>query len=198
MPHNFDHWTNENIVRLVRENPLAWVAPRDAAAFPALLPMLIECDADGAPVSLLGHMPKRHALVGAFKSDGAARFLFLGPHRYISPEHVSNKDWAPTWNYASAQIDGVVGIDDALTKGALEKLVDHMEKDRAQPWTTAFLGERYESLRRQVVGFRVKIERIRGRFKLGQDENDTVFDEIVKGLGNKEIAHWMRQFRSGR
>ena len=186
---------DEDIVRLIREYPLAWIVPHDPAVFPALLPMLVECDGAGAPVSLLGHMPKNHPLVSAFKADGRGRFLFLGPHGYISPELMSNKDWAPTWNYAAAQIDGDVKFEDTLIHEALETLVKHMEQGRAEPWTAAMLGERYSALSARVVGFRVRISGMRARFKLGQDEGDGAFGEIVDGLSDPHLSSWMKRFR---
>ncbi len=195
MPHIFEKYENDDVLKLIRENPVAWIVPEDQRTFPALLPMLVECDADGAPTSLLGHVPKHHALAEAFKARPSARFLFLGPHGYISPEHLSDKNWAPTWNYASVQIDGDVALDDSLTDEALETLVAHMEAGRADPWTVAHLGERYDSLRRRVIGFRAQITAIRARFKLGQDESAGAFDEILAGLPAPDLARWMRAFR---
>lgn len=192
----FDRWTHTDLADLIRQYPLAWVVPQAAGAVPMLFPMLVECDAVGKPVSLLGHLPKRHPLSHVFKSDGAATFLFLGAHGYISPEHLSNKNWAPTWNYASAQLDCVVELDADLTETALETLVDYMEKDRAQPWDISALGERYGALRSSVLGFRARILRMRGRFKLGQDEAETAFDEITQGLDDADLAEWMKRFRS--
>jgi transcriptional regulator len=198
MPSPFEQWKNEDVVRLIREHPMAWVVPKNQDAFPVLLPMLVECGADGAPASLLGHVPKHNPLAGTLLKDGAARFLFLGPHAYISPESMSDKDWAPTWNYASAQLDCVVDLDDRLTEEALEKLVSHMEEGRAQQWSVAMLGARYGKLRSQVIGFRARIVGMRARFKLGQDESETAFGEILEGLGDGDLADWMRRFREQR
>ncbi|MFC2952720.1 FMN-binding negative transcriptional regulator [Marinicaulis aureus] len=186
---------DQDIIRLIREHPLAWVLPQDQGVFPVLLPMLVECDATGAPVSLLGHVPKAHPLAVAFKSDGRARFLFLGPHGYISPELVSNKDWAPTWNYAALQIDGDVTIDEKLTDEALGALVEQMEQGRASPWSVSMLGDRYDLLRARVVGFRARISNIHARFKLGQDESQTAFGEIVDCLSDPDLSSWMKRFR---
>lgn len=195
MPGIFEQWRNEDVIRLIRENPLAWVVPADQSVFPVLLPMLVECNQAGTPVSLLGHVPKARPLAGALHRQGDARFLFLGPNAYISPEFVSDKNWAPTWNYASAQVDGMVEISDSLTEEALETLVSHMEEGRSEPWTTSMLGERYAKLRTQVIGFRARIERVRANFKLGQDESEPVFAEIADGLESPDLSGWMRRFR---
>lgn len=187
---------DQDIVRLIREYPLAWVVPQDHRVFPALLPMIAECDSVGAAVSLMGHVPKAHPLTAVFKNDGRTRFLFLGPHGYISPELLSNKDWAPTWNYAAAQIDAEVEIDDNLTGEALNALVEKMEQGRAAPWSVAALGDRYSLLESRVVGFRARILSVQAKFKLGQDEDPTAFSEIVDGLGDLELSSWMKCFRA--
>ncbi len=109
---------------------------------------------------------------------------------------MSNKNWAPTWNYAAVQIDTNVTIDDSLTGEALDALVDHMERGRAAPWSISMLGDRYASLKARVVGFRAEILDIRAKFKLGQDENQTAFGEIVDGLGDPALSSWMKHFRS--
>ena len=191
-----EQWTHTDLVELIRRYPLAWIAPRVVDAVPMLCPMLMECDTGGKPASLLGHLPKRHPLARAFKSGGEATFLFLGPHGYISPEYLSDKDWAPTWNYASAQFDCAVDLDDRLTEEALEQLVEHMERGRSEPWNISALGDRYHSLRGRVIGFRAKIIRMRAKFKLGQDETQTAFEDITESLRDTDLADWMRRFRA--
>ena len=194
-PDIHERWTDADLVDLIRRYPLAWIVPQGADVAAMLCPMLIECNTDGKPLSLLGHMPKRRPLAGVFKSGGLATFLFLGPHDYISPEYLSDKNWAPTWNYAAAQLVCSVQADDRLTEEALETLVRRMEKDRPQPWDVAALGERYGALRSRVIGFRAKIIRTHAKFKLGQDETQTAFGEIAAGLKNADLVRWMKRFR---
>ena len=191
----YEYWSHTDLVDLIRRYPLAWIVPQATDAAAMLCPMLIECDADGKPSSLLGHLPKRHSLASVFRPEGLATFLFLGPHGYVSPEHLSDKNWAPTWNYASAQLVCSVRLDDRLTKEALETLVRHMEKDRPAPWDIAALGERYGVLRSRVIGFRAQIIRTRAKFKLGQDETQTAFGEIAAGFEDADLVRWMKRFR---
>lgn len=65
-----------NIVALIRDYPLAWVASRDLDA--TLLPLIVECDAHDRPVALVGHYPRRNPQVAAFERDVE---LFGDPHR---------------------------------------------------------------------------------------------------------------------
>ncbi|KAF1694878.1 hypothetical protein CSC62_11555 [Pseudoxanthomonas jiangsuensis] len=63
------------------------------------------------------------------------------------------------------------------------------------------MGPRYLSLREHVVGFHAHIRDTRATFKLGQDERDDVFDDILRGLWDTRqlpLADWMRRFDGGR
>lgn len=194
MSHSFDAG-NEAIARLIADYPLAWIVAASAPGAATPMPLLLECGDDGAPRSLLGHLPRAHPLVAAFMAVPRGLFLFQGPHGYISPEYLSNKDWAPTWNFAVAVIEADVALDSALTDEALRRLVTHMERDRAEPWSVEAMGARYATLRDRVIGFRATITHCRPRFKLGQDESDDAFAEIVAGLQDDTLAHWMRAAR---
>lgn len=188
------HAGDEAVAQLIAQYPLAWIIAQGAPDAAALMPMLLETDAAGRPVSLLSHLPQAHSIVAALQKDPRALFLFLGPNAYITPDWLSNKDWGPTWNFATAQIAANVVFDDALTDTALGALVAHMEKDRSAPWTTDNLGARYAGLRSRVIGFRATITKVTPRFKLGQDEKPTVFAEILRGLGDHPVAQWMKRF----
>jgi len=187
----FSEVSHDDLARLVADHPLAWIVAPGVPAHATPMPLLLERDADGAPASLLGHLPRKHPLVAAFAANPRGLFLFQGPQGYITPEWLSDKDWAPTWNFAVAAIEAAVAIDPALTDEALQRLVAHMERDRAEPWDVGALGPRYAALRERVTGFRATITGWRARFKLGQDESGEVFDAIVGGLGDSDLARWM-------
>jgi transcriptional regulator len=182
---------DEDVARLIAGHPLAWIVARGNPAVATPMPLLLERDADGAPQSLLGHLPRTHPLVAAFTADPTGLFLFQGPQSYITPEWLADKDWAPTWNFAVAVIEAEVTTDASLTDAALRRLVAHMERDRAEPWTVEAMGDRYTRLRERVIGFRARITGCRTRFKLGQDESDDAFAAIVAGLGDTTLTQWM-------
>lgn len=191
MSGSFADVSQDDLARLIAEYPLAWLVAFGNPAMATPMPLLLECASDGAPRALLGHLPKKHPLVGAFTANSKGVFLFQGPQSYITPEWLPDKDWAPTWNFAVVAIEADVAIDPTLTDEALQRLVVHMERDRVAPWTVEALGERYARLREHVTGFRATITGWRPRFKLGQDESGTEFAAIVAGLGDSELARWM-------
>lgn len=190
----FDKGNADDLARLIDGHPLAWVMALADPACATPMPLLLERDADGTPMSLLGHLPRAHPLVAALGQDARALFLFQGPHAYITPAWLTDKDWAPTWNFAVAKIEAQVDLDDGLTDPALRLMVAHMEQDQPEPWTVASMGSRYEALRSHVIGFRARITGVSARFKLGQDESPEVFGEILSGLDDQPIVPWMKAF----
>lgn len=195
----FEQWSDKDIVDLVSAYPLAWVVSGTPDFAATLLPMLLETDNVGRPVSLLGHFAKSNPQVEKIRAERRTFFLFTGPHGYISPELVTTtRNWGPTWNYAQARIVADVEFDEGLNDEALEKLVAKMEQDRREPWTRSELGPRYEGMRRAIIAFRAPIVSIEAKFKLGQDERNEVFSYIVTGLGPGDLAEWMRRFNTTR
>ncbi len=194
----FDSWTDADVADLIAAYPLAWIVSGEMDTAITVMPILLDRDETGRPVSLTGHLPKSSAHFQGLVEKPRALFLFQGPQGYISPGLVSDKTWAPTWNFAIVKILADVTFDEQLTDRALERLVAHMEAARAEPWSTANMGPRYSLLRKSVIGFRATILSVDARFKLGQDEKSPVLAEIVDHLENPALADWMRRFNPDR
>ena len=198
MSSAFEQWNDEDLADLVAAYPLAWIIPLADPAIATPMPVLLDRDEGGKPVSLLGHLPKRHPMVSVLAADPRALFLFQGPHSYISPAWIDTADWAPTWNFAVARVEASAVFDDDLTDQALKRLVEHMEKIHPSGWTTGALGDRYNDLKARVIGFSATISSVTARFKLGQDEKPEIFEQIISGLGDDPLAQWMRRFAAGK
>lgn len=195
---------DEQVLRLVLEHPLAWVVCLDAGGFRATpLPLRPRVGADGRIQALEGHMARSNALYAALQRDARALILFSGPQGYISPSWVSNRTWAPTWNYAVVQFLVTIAFDEtpARLDAHLHDLVDAMERGRPGAWHPSEMGARYETLKRMIVPFEATVAEQRAKFKLGQDERDSVFAEITAGLGGEgsdALVAWMRELNPGR
>ncbi len=199
MADYFSKWTLVDICDLIADYPMASIISAgvtDCADISVSeMPMLLDLDADGQPVSLLGHFPLRNPHYAVLKEQPRAVFSFHGPNDYVSPSHAGKSDWAPTWNFATVRIVADVYFDDALTDEALERVVAHMERNQQEPWNLSALGARYEKLRSGVMGFRAQIRSVSGRFKLGQDESDVVFENILNQHSNEPLREWMIRMR---
>jgi transcriptional regulator len=196
----FERFADADVIDLIADYPLAWLLPAGdgSAALPSLLPLLPDIDSEGHLVGLIGHMATRNSLVAALRTNPAALVLFTGPQSYIPPTLVSDPRWAPTWNYAQLRIEGEVTFDPKGGDAAIAALVDAMNRRHGGDWSAALMGERYRPMERAIIAFYVRITRIEGRYKLGQDEAVERLREIVDGLDDAAMTDWMRRFNSTR
>ena len=196
--------SEEQVLRLVLEHPLAWVVSLDESGFRAApLPLRPRVGGDGRIEAFEGHMARSNPLCAALQRDARALILFSGPQGYISPSWVSNRTWAPTWNYTVVQFLAAVAFDESPARldAHLHDLADAMERGRPGAWHPSEMGARYETLRRMIVPFEAKVVEQRAKFKLGQDERDAVFGDITAALGQSgsdELLAWMRELNPGR
>lgn len=201
---SFGPRSGQDLLRLLREQPLAWIVSGSGPDFRAtLLPVLPLLDQEGRVSGLMGHFARGNPHVSLLRRDGRAAILMLGPHGYISPSWMRDRSQAPTWNYASAQcIVDVEFRDDPESLAAhLQELVAVMEAGRPRPWAIPEMGDRYAQLSRRIVGFVARVSEHKEKYKLGQDERDDVFADIVAALsadGQRELVNWMLRFNPGR
>lgn len=204
MSDKFSPRSPQDLADLVRRQPLAWIVSGEAGNLQAtVLPVQLECDAAGQPLRLLGHFGRSNAHWRQLADNPRATVLLLGAQGYISPSWFADRTQAPTWNYACASFDVEVDICDTPQDAAdlLRGLTDDLEKDRPAAWNIDDMGPRYDKLALGVVGFRARILNVTSRFKLGQDERDDVFADILRGLqltGADELGDWMRRFNAAR
>jgi transcriptional regulator len=179
--------------QLIGQTPICWIVPHAAPDAAILMPVVLERET--RPVSLLGHLPRRAPATDVLMLDPAVSFLFLGPNAYVSPAMAGRRDWAPTWNFASARLTGAVTLDDALTRPSLEAVVAHMEGKAG--WRIEELGPRADDLIAQIIGFRAVACDASLRLKLGQDENPEDFASIAKALEGTDLGEWMTRYGRG-
>ena len=178
-----------DVLSLIRAHPLAWIISRDFQATP--LPLLAETDPSGKIVSLLGHFARRNPQVGALQGDPEALILFQGPQGYVSPRLVSNPPWGPSWNFAVVRFEVTINFVPDETDAAVRRLASYLEGAKVTAWQVEAMQGRYDELLKYIIAFRARVRAMRATFKLGQDENDATFGQIVTGLGGSELAQLM-------
>ena len=190
-----------DVIALIRDHPLAWIvsAPRNGfAATP--LPLRPMLDEKGALVGLKGHFARTNPQVELLRGIGRALILFMGPHDYISASWFSDRTQAPTWNYAAAAFDCELTLVEDPTGIAelLNDLIEAMEAGRPAAWSADQMNARFDRLAQGVLGFQAKIIGSKIAFKMGQEESEAQFQEILNALndaGNHELASAMSQQR---
>jgi transcriptional regulator len=154
----------------------------DGVPFASHLPLLLE--RNSAPHGVLvGHMARanpqwRHA-------DGRTVLaVFHGPHVYVSPAWYEADDVVPTWNYAAVHTTGVlraVHDRDALLK-IVEDMVARYETSRPSPWQIGEPNAYLERMLRGIVGFRIEIATIEGKWKLSQNQPAERREKVLRAL----------------
>jgi len=138
---------------------------------------------------LFGHYARRNPQVAAFEADPRALILFNGPQGYVSPTLVSNPVWGATWNYATLRIVADIAFVPGETDTALRQLAAHLEPQGG--WQVDAMGDRYDRMIDHIVAFRATVTSCEPVFKLGQDEADATFAEIVASHPNRDLARTM-------
>ncbi|RYY28817.1 MAG: FMN-binding negative transcriptional regulator [Sphingomonadales bacterium] len=195
----FERFVPDDVRALIASYPLAWMCASSASLLEAaVIPLVGVYDDGGRLCELVGHFPRRSELYAVLRQEPRATFLLCGPDSYISPAHAGKDDWAPTWNFAQLRIEAEVDVDARHTEPALNMLIDQMEASQPLPWSVTALGERYDGMLEHIIGFRARPLQIRGRFKLGQDEDAETLGRIMATLPADPIRVWMRRFAERR
>lgn len=184
--------TDDAVDQLVARNPFAHVVSTDNGV-PVCTPLPLLLEREGDECWLVGHFARANPQVAMLRQQPRALAIFMGPHGYVSPSWLRDRTQAPTWNYATVHMDIEVAFEDGedAMHAALTKLVAHMERDRPAAWSHLDMGGRYERLANAVLAFRARVIGIHAKFKLGQNEREDVFADIVAGLqatGQVELA----------
>jgi transcriptional regulator len=123
--------------------------------------------------------------------------VFSGPHSYVSPTLYLDPLAVPTWNYIAIHAYGTLElIEDEAAKDALLKgLIQANEPAYAERWLAMPEGFRRTMLA-GIVGFRIPIARVEGKFKISQNRNEAERSNVraahAAGTPDQQaLAAWM-------
>ncbi|HEY7330761.1 MAG TPA: FMN-binding negative transcriptional regulator [Gemmataceae bacterium] len=145
------------------------VSQIDGLPFATHLPFLLERTA-GPHGTLVGHVSRANP---HWRQAGGQTTLaiFSGPHAYISPTWYEADQVVPTWNYTAVHVYGRVQVIEQ--KNSLLEIVQRMvqvyEKAMPRPWSFDPSSTFAERMLAQIVGLRIEIENIEGKWKLNQN-----------------------------
>lgn len=152
------------------------------------LPLLLDRNT-GKQGQLLGHFAKLNPQNKTTQQEQVLA-IFHGPHAYISPTWYEAANTVPTWNYQAVHVYGrYSAIDDPdELKAVIEKTVTFYEASEKTPWSMQNADPDFiDQLLQGIVGFKVEIERIEGKFKLSQNHPVERREKVIKAL--KEQRH---------
>jgi transcriptional regulator len=127
--------------------------------------------------TLLGHVARSNPQWRDAETSALA--IFTGPEHYISPSWYPAKQEhgrvVPTWNYAAVHAYGVLRIheDREWLRRLVTTLTETHEAQFEQPWSVADAPADYiEGLLKAIVGIEIRIDRLEGKWKMGQNRSD--------------------------
>ena len=160
------------------------------------LPLVIKDE--GAHGVLEGHFAKGNPHWQSL-ANRETLVVFPGPHSYVSPSLYAEELSVPTWNYVAIHAYGTLRLleDNASKEALLSDLIMANEPAYAQQWQSLPEGYRRTMLA-GIVGFRIEINRIEGKFKISQNrpEADRNAVQAAHSAGNEDqraLAGWMKR-----
>jgi transcriptional regulator len=173
------------------------ISQHDGAPFATHLPFLLDRSASLNGV-LLGHVAKANPHWQQL-ADQQALCVFSGPHAYISPSWNQTPNTVPTWNYVAVHVYGRAQLieDSDQLIDLIHKLTMVYERDRPTPWGFDKCDPFIRKLATGIVGFRIDIERIEGKWKLNQNHPQERRERVIAALRERmagddlEIARLM-------
>jgi transcriptional regulator len=158
------------------------VSQVEGQPFATHLPFLLE-RAAGPRGRLVGHMARANPQWEAVGGQ-AVLAVFSGPHAYISPRWYEAEQVVPTWNYTAVHAYGRAEVveDAGALREIVRQTVEAYERSMPRPWSLAEAGAFVEKRLPHIVGFRVVIERIEGKWKLNQNHPVERRRKVVRAL----------------
>jgi transcriptional regulator len=160
------------------------------------LPLVVR---DEGPHGVLeGHFAKANPHWQALR-DREILVVFPGPHSYVSPALYVEQISVPTWNYIAIHAHGTLQVveQDEAKEALLFNLIAANESAYADKWR-GMPDEYRRRLLSGIVGFRIPIARIQGKFKLSQNrpEADRSAVQAAQSSGSDDeraLAEWMKR-----
>jgi transcriptional regulator len=172
------------------------VSTLDGGLFATHLPFLL----DRREGRLLAHLARTNPQWRELEGREVL-VVFSGPHAYVSPTWYEDENVVPTWNYVAVHTYGVCRLADEpdATADILSRTVAVYERPMPRPWAIDPSTEFFAKMARGVVGFRVEISRLEGKWKLNQNHPAVRREKVAHALAAsadpdaQEIARLMAE-----
>jgi len=155
----------------------------------AHIPMIINRDAAGKPVSLEGHVARGNPIAAIAAKPVRALAIFAGADAYVTPSlYLSKREHGkvvPTWNYLAVHVTGAVeAFNDATAlRDQVSRITDMMEQPAAAPWAVSDAPDDYiAKMLNAITGLRLQIEAIEGIRKLSQNRSEGDRAGVLNGF----------------
>ncbi|MFI6475180.1 FMN-binding negative transcriptional regulator [Streptomyces sp. NPDC050516] len=191
---------NSWMIDLIRGNPLALAVANGSAEdgpFATHLPVIFD---PGTPddfsgelpgATLLGHMNRANPHWAALETGSVLLLTFTGPHSYVSPTVYEVTPAAPTWNFTSVHVRGVVEKIDSIeeTLDVVQSTVRAFEGAFGNGWDMTASLDYFRKIVPGVGAFRFKVTGAEGMFKLSQEQPSEVRGRVRESFGQSACTY---------
>jgi transcriptional regulator len=150
--------------------------------FATHLPFLLD-RATGPHGTLVGHVARANPHWRELAGHPALA-VFSGPHAYVSPTWYEAEPAVPTWNYVAVHAAGRAEL--VEDRGELLEIVRRTvavyEAGMPRPWRLDADSTYVDRLLPQIVGFRLRVEKLEGKWKLNQNHPAERRTRVVRAL----------------
>jgi transcriptional regulator len=203
IPTAFEQADKEKLFDFMQSHSFALlVSVRGGEPFATHLPLLPERDR-GPHGCLLGHMARANPQWRDLDGRDVLA-IFSGPHAYVSPSWYESSDVVPTWNYVAVHAYGTFqAIEADELAHVLTATVATYERSMPKPWSIDSASDYFGKMARGVVGFRIAISRLEGKWKLNQNHPRERREKVMRELARsadpeaREIAHLIAETLDG-
>jgi transcriptional regulator len=145
------------------------------------LPLLFDAAA-GPSGCLRGHMARANPHWREVRGEVLA--VFSGPHVYVSPSWYEEPGTVPTWNYVAVHAYGAFHVveDREELLDILRSSVNTYEGARPKPWVFEESEEAVLRMLKSIVGFRIELTRLEGKWKLSQNHSLQRRQKVIEAL----------------
>ncbi|MYS81181.1 FMN-binding negative transcriptional regulator [Embleya scabrispora] len=199
VPRHYREPDSSWMVDLIRANPLALAVMNgdpSAGPFATHLPVIPDPqmtpswsdDLSGA--TLLGHMNRANPHWKALETGTVLLLTFTGPHGYVSPTVYEVTPAAPTWNFTSVHVRGVVERIDSLeeTLGVVRATALAFESEFGAGWDQTESVDYFRKIVPGVGAFRVTVTGAEGMFKLSQEQPAEVRERVRQSFSTRACS----------
>ena len=141
--------------------------------------------ADGEYGTLLCHTPRNDTIWKSFDGKMQMLVVFTGPFEYVSPTWYEVGARVPTYNFKAVHAYGRPEIirHEHEVVSMLRTLIDQHEQRAGSSWNFDEIPKSvFDGLRPAIVPFRMRIERIEGKIRVGQNRTLQDREAVMTGL----------------
>lgn len=180
VPPHFEEGRDEELLGLIAARPLGALVVNGPQGLDAShLPFLI--DEAGGERKLLAHVARANPLWEEVVDGAEVLVIFRADDAYISPNWYPSKHefhrQVPTWNYRVVHVHGRIHVrdDERFVRGVVARLTRTHERRAGspKPWKMSDAPREFtDQMIANIVGIEIEVDRMVGKWKLGQNKEE--------------------------